>query len=255
MSYGYFGNDASLTLTLVKEELEKFSDYDIHCACEEMCSENPARREHLGKYTLMQDDLFSSSKFVCLRKKLPELIGKGHRILLFSQWTKVLDLMLNLMDFLEISCLRLDGSTAVSERQELIDKFNNDQSIPVFLLSTRAGGMGLNLTAADVCILHDLDFNPFNDLQAEDRCHRIGQQKPVTIIKMVTKGTVDEDIYKIQERKARMNEAIMEESGKKNNKKSKETEEKCAIARAAVESFLKSPKRSKDDDAEAIVID
>ena len=261
MNYGYFGNDASLTLTLVKEELEKFSDYDIHCACEEMIGENPARREHLERYTLMQDDLFSSSKFVRLREILPKLIGKGHRILIFSQWTKVLDLMLNLMEALEISVLRLDGSTAVSERQGLIDKFNNDQSIPVFLLSTRAGGMGLNLTAADVCILHDLDFNPFNDLQAEDRCHRIGQKKPVTIIKMVTQGTVDEDIYSIQERKTSMNEAIMEETGKKNNKKSKETEEKCTIVQAAVENFLKSPKRSKDDDdrkdddSDAIVIE
>ncbi len=253
MKYGYFGNDSSLTLALVKEELDKFSDYDIHCACEEMISENPARREVLGRYTLLQDDLFSSSKFVRLRNLLPDLIKKGHRMLVFSQWTRVLDLMLNLLESLELSCLRLDGSTPVSERQGLIDKFNNDQSIPVFLLSTRAGGMGLNLTAADVCILHDLDFNPFNDLQAEDRCHRIGQKKPVTIIKMVTQNTVDEDIYSIQERKARMNEAIMEEGGKKNSKNSKENEEKCAIVQAAVEKFLKSPKRSKEDDkAEAI---
>eukprot|EP00577_Skeletonema_sp_RCC1716_P002404 CAMPEP_0113411986 /NCGR_PEP_ID=MMETSP0013_2-20120614/22582_1 /TAXON_ID=2843 ORGANISM="Skeletonema costatum, Strain 1716" /NCGR_SAMPLE_ID=MMETSP0013_2 /ASSEMBLY_ACC=CAM_ASM_000158 /LENGTH=1115 /DNA_ID=CAMNT_0000298425 /DNA_START=26 /DNA_END=3373 /DNA_ORIENTATION=+ /assembly_acc=CAM_ASM_000158 len=242
MNYGYFGNDASLTLGLVKEELDKFSDYDIHCACEEMISENSARRQLLGKYTLLQDDLFSSSKFVRLRHLLPDLIKKGHRMLIFSQWTKVLDLMLNLLESLELSCLRLDGSTPVSERQALIDKFNNDQSIPVFLLSTRAGGMGLNLTAADVCILHDLDFNPFNDLQAEDRCHRIGQTKPVTIIKMVTQGTVDEDIYSIQERKARMNKAIMEENGKKKSKK--ESEELCAIALNAVENF----KRSKEDD-------
>lgn len=238
MKYGYFGNDASLTLTLVKEQLGKFSDYDIHCACEEMISENPVRRESLGKYTLLQDDLFSSSKFVRLRNLLPDLIKKGHRMLVFSQWTRVLDLMLNLLESLELSCLRLDGSTPVSERQALIDKFNNDQTIPIFLLSTRAGGMGLNLTAADVCILHDLDFNPFNDLQAEDRCHRIGQKKPVTIIKMVTQGTVDEDIYSIQERKARMNEAIMEEGGKKNNKNSKENEEKSAIVQAAFANFL-----------------
>ncbi len=247
MNYGYFGSDASLTLKLVKEELDKFSDYDIHCACEEMISENSSRRQYLGKYTLVQDDLFSSSKFVRLRELLPDLISKGHRMLIFSQWTKVLDLMLNLLESLELSCLRLDGSTPVSERQALIDEFNNDQSIPVFLLSTRAGGMGLNLTAADVCILHDLDFNPFNDLQAEDRCHRIGQKKPVTIIKMVTKGTVDEDIYSIQERKARMNKAIMEESGKKNSKK--ESQELCTIAMNAVETF----KRSKvDDEAGAI---
>ena len=172
LNYGYFGNDASLTLSLVQEELDKFSDYDIHCACEEMISENPSRRQYLGKYTLLQDDLFSSSKFIRLRNLLPQLIEEGHRMLIFSQWTKVLDLLWNLLDLLEISCLRLDGSTPVSERQSLIDKFNIDQSIPVFLLSTRAGGMGLNLTAADHCIIHDIDFNPFNDLQAEDRCHR-----------------------------------------------------------------------------------
>lgn len=99
------------------------------------------------------------------------------------------------------------------------------------------------MTSADVCILHDLDFNPFNDRQAEDRCHRIGQKKPVTIIKMVTAGTVDEDIYKIQERKARMNDAIMEEKGRGHNQKKKinENEEMCHLANAAVERYLKSP--------------
>jgi len=95
-----------------------------------------------------------------------------------------------------------------------------------------------------VCILHDLDFNPFNDLQAEDRCHRIGQKKPVKIIKMVCGGTVDEAIYSIQERKARMNEAIMEDGGGANKKKPKANDEMSRLANAAVESFLKSPTRS-----------
>jgi SWI/SNF-related matrix-associated actin-dependent regulator 1 of chromatin subfamily A len=103
----------------------------------------------------------------------------------------------------------------------------------------RAGGMGLNLTAADVCILHDLDFNPFNDRQAEDRCHRIGQKKPVTIIKLVTRGTVDEDIYSLQERKERMNKAIMDESG--NKKKSGDNDEIKEMMKVAVDRFLKSP--------------
>ena len=70
------------------------------------------------------------------------------------------------------------------------------------------------MTAADTCILHDLDFNPFNDIQAEDRCHRIGQKKPVTIIKMITKDTVDSDIYNMQERKSQMNAAIFESNSK-----------------------------------------
>jgi SWI/SNF-related matrix-associated actin-dependent regulator 1 of chromatin subfamily A len=102
--------------------------------------------------------------------------------------------------------------------------------------------MGLNLTAADICILHDLDFNPFNDRQAEDRCHRIGQQKPVTIIKMVTRGTVDEAIYSLQERKERMNEAIMDESG---NKKKSDNDDIKEIMKTAVDNFLKSPAKAK----------
>ena len=90
----------------------------------------------------MENDLFCSPKFVRLRTLLPELIGKGHRMLIFSQWTKILDLMGHLLNSLNLNSLRLDSSTAVSERQDLIDKFNKDDSIAVFLLSTRAGGMG-----------------------------------------------------------------------------------------------------------------
>ena len=256
LNYGWFGSDPSCTLQLVRDELDKYSDYEIHCAASHMIEENPPRAEHLGKYTLLESDLFCSPKFVRLRTLIPELIEKGHRILIFSQWTKVLDLMGHLLHSLNLSNhLRLDGQTAVSERQDLIDKFNKDSSISVFMLSTRAGGMGLNLTSADVCILHDLDFNPFNDSQAEDRCHRIGQKKPVTIIKMVTQGTVDEDIYRIQERKARMNEAIMEEGGKKN--KSSDSKEMCRLANAAVERFLKSPTKpeKKSEKSEVINID
>lgn len=93
------------------------------------------------------------------------------------------------------------------------------ENIPLSLSSST--NLGINLTAADTCILHDLDFNPFNDIQAEDRCHRIGQTKPVTIIKMITEGTVDSDIYNMQERKSQMNEAIFDSNSRV--KKSKET--------------------------------
>jgi len=97
--------------------------------------------------------------------------------------------------------------------------------------------MGINLTSADTCILHDLDFNPFNDLQAEDRCHRIGQTKPVTVIKMITKGTVDEDIYHMQERKRSMNTAILE-SSKKGGANESEDEDMKNVIKAAVSRFL-----------------
>lgn len=159
--YGLFGNDESLTLQLVRGELEGYSDFEVHCAALHMIEDNPSkdRKKYLEKYTLKVDDLFSSPKFVRLQKLLPELIGKGHRILIFSQWTKVLDLLGLLLDNLSMKYSRLDGSTQVSDRQGMIDDFTKDATVPVFLLSTRAGGMGLNLVAADVCILHDLDFN------------------------------------------------------------------------------------------------
>jgi len=182
--YGYFGRDETCTVDRVRQELEKFSDFDLHCAALELIEESKFRRAELERYTLSQEDLFSSPKFERLRVLLPELVGKGHRVLIFSQWTRCMDLLGCLMESLDLKFLRLDGSTKIEERQTRIDTFNEDASIPVFLLSTRAGGMGINLTAADVCILHDLDFNPFNDIQAEDRCHRIGQTKPVTVYKV-----------------------------------------------------------------------
>mmetsp|Transcript_27374 Transcript_27374/g.62837 ORF Transcript_27374/g.62837 Transcript_27374/m.62837 type:complete len:186 (+) Transcript_27374:2655-3212(+) len=180
--------------------------------------------------------MFCSPKFTRLQTLLPELISDGHRILIFSQWTRCLDLLGCLLESMHLNFFRLDGQTKIDERQIMIDKFNKDLSISVFILSTRAGGMGINLTSADTCIIHDLDFNPFNDLQAEDRCHRIGQKKEVSIIKMITENTVDSDIYAMQERKAKMNAAILDEGPKK---LSKEEEDKCVadIMSMAVKRF------------------
>ncbi|GFH51369.1 SWI/SNF-related matrix-associated actin-dependent regulator of chromatin subfamily A containing DEAD/H box 1 [Chaetoceros tenuissimus] len=230
--YGYFGRDATCTQDLVKRELQKFSDYDIHCAAAELIAERSFRSGELNKYLLQEEDLFCSPKFSRLRDLLPKLIKDGHRMLIFSQWTRCLDLLGCLMDAMNLRYLRLDGQTTISERQGLIDQYTNDTDIPVFLLSTRAGGMGINLTAADTCILHDLDFNPFNDIQAEDRVHRIGQQKPVTIIKMVTENTVDADIYQMQERKAQMNAAILQTKSSAAKKKAEMDEMKSMLDKA-----------------------
>jgi SWI/SNF-related matrix-associated actin-dependent regulator 1 of chromatin subfamily A len=99
--------------------------------------------------------------------------------------------------------------------------------------------MGINLTAADTCILHDLDFNPFNDIQAEDRVHRIGQHKPVTVIKMVTENTVDADIYKMQKRKSEMNAAILETKSSAKQKR-EDTKEMNSILKNAVTRYQMS---------------
>ncbi|KAG7363574.1 SNF2 family helicase [Nitzschia inconspicua] len=218
----------------VAEELTKFSDFHIHLTAYELLEKDQSRGSDLNRYILETEDLFCSSKFERLRTLLPDLISKGHRVLIFSSWTSCLDLLGCLMDHLNLKYQRMDGSIQSDERQRLIDQFNDDHSYSVFLLSTKACGVGLNLTGADTCIIHDLDFNPFNDLQAEDRCHRIGQKKPVTVYKLVTKDTVDSDIYKMQEMKAKMNAAIMGPSSFGDQKAKRE------ITEAAVDRFIKS---------------
>jgi len=239
--YGAFRGEGC-TKAKVAEELERYTDFRIHLTTLDLIEENELRRPELERYVLDQSDLFSSAKFVKLRQLLPGLVADGHRILIFSVWTTCLDLLSCLLEQMNLGYLRMDGSTTVSDRQGLIDKFNNDASIPVFLLSTKACGMGINLTAADTCIVHDLDFNPFNDLQAEDRCHRIGQKKPVTVIKLVSKDTVDEDIYEMQQRKAKMNAAIMESGPSESGWTKEAPKNKDVVLQTAVERFLKSPK-------------
>lgn len=240
--YGAFRGDGS-TKARIEEELSKFNDFHIHLTALELIDENPHRRKDLERYILPEQALFSSAKFSRLQNLLPTLIQDGHRILIFSVWTSCLDLLGCLVEYLGLNYLRMDGSCPSDVRQELIDKFNQDDSISIFLLSTKACGLGINLTAADTCIIHDLDFNPFNDLQAEDRCHRIGQKKKVTVYKMVTKDTVDADIYTMQERKSKMNAAIME-SGK-------EKKARRELLQNAVKKFLGNPegagKKKKGD--------
>ncbi|GMG16035.1 unnamed protein product [Phytophthora fragariaefolia] len=214
-----FGNQCSMSR--VHQELESYSDFELH----DLCVQYEAIDE-LRNLQLPMETLLASAKFDYLRKILPTLRDEGHRVLIFSQWTKLLDLLEVLMSYMDYRYLRLDGSTDVQERQGLIDTYDQDKGIFVFLLSTRAGGLGINLTAADTVILHDLDFNPTADEQACDRCHRIGQTKPVSIYKLVSENTVDHDIYKLGESKTELNHKILDklnahgDGSKKINKKS-----------------------------------
>jgi SWI/SNF-related matrix-associated actin-dependent regulator of chromatin subfamily A containing DEAD/H box 1 len=110
--------------------------------------------------------------------------------------------------------LRLDGSTAVTERQDLIDQYTQDKDIFVFLLSTKAGGLGINLTAADVAIIHDIDFNPYNDKQAEDRVHRIGQTKEVQVYKLLSENTIEEGMNVIAQEKLKLEKEVTSQESK-----------------------------------------
>jgi len=133
----------------------------------------------------------NSGKIKALVKLLDGFFEEGRRVLIFSQFTQVLDILRAVLDLKQIKYLLLTGQTAVDTRLGLVDEFNQDETIPVFLLSTKAGGMGINLTAASVVILYDQDFNPHNDKQAADRAYRIGQKRDVDVIKLISKGTIE----------------------------------------------------------------
>ncbi|GAB4819342.1 hypothetical protein N2152v2_006388 [Parachlorella kessleri] len=185
------------SLKRVIEELTGYSDYSLHAFC---YNSGPL----FADYRLNTAHLLASTKFKFLADILPKLKEAGSRPLIFSQWTAVLDIMEWLMDELRLPYVRLDGSTAVDERLATVDRFNHQADVFAFLLSTRAGGQGLNLTGADTVIIHDVDFNPQIDRQAEDRCHRLGQTKPVTVYRLITRTSVDENIYNLSQRKLKL---------------------------------------------------
>ncbi|CEI98505.1 Putative Adenosinetriphosphatase [Rhizopus microsporus] len=145
----------------------------------------------------MSNDLLYrvSGKFELLDRMLPKLQQTGHRVLIFFQMTQVMSIMEDFLNYRGFSYLRLDGSTKADDRSELLRLFN-DPASPyfVFLLSTRAGGLGLNLQTADTVIIFDSDWNPHQDLQAQDRAHRIGQTKEVRIFRLISTNSVEENI-------------------------------------------------------------
>lgn len=166
---------------------------------------------HEGLAHLCVDDacLFDSGKLAFLEDRLPRLFSQGHRVLLFSQFVRVLDLLEPLLARLGLRYLRLDGSTPTLQRQALMDAFQSDPGVAVFLLTTRTAGQGLNLTAADTVIIHDPDFNPQCDRQAEDRCHRIGQTRRVTVYRLVSADTVEVKMRRVATEKHALDQAVL----------------------------------------------
>lgn len=165
---------------------------------------------HLLPDNLLTDELREapSAKTELLKEIIEEAIDGGHRILLFSQFTSFLRILKDWLVEEEIPYEYLDGST--QDRQARVDHFNNDASIPIFLLSLKAGGTGLNLTGADTVIHYDQWWNPMVEDQATDRTHRIGQEKPVTVYKLVARHSIEERIRNLQLRKRKIFDQIMD---------------------------------------------
>ena len=137
------------------------------------------------------------------------LKGGGHRVLIYSQMTRMIDLLEEYMCYRKHSYMRLDGSSKISDRRDMVADFQTRNDIFVFLLSTRAGGLGINLTAADTVIFYDSDWNPTVDQQAMDRAHRLGQTKQVTVFRLVCKGTIEERILQRAQEKSEIQRMVI----------------------------------------------
>ena len=155
----------------------------------------------LGDHTIRSHDADygdseRSGKMQVLKELLEVWRDTGHKTLLFSQGRLTLDIIEKFIGSLGgFNYRRMDGTTPIKERQSMVDTFNNDPDIHVFLLTTRVGGIGVNLTGADRVIIYDPDWNPSTDLQARERAWRLGQKRDVTIFRLMTKGTIEEKIY------------------------------------------------------------
>lgn len=182
------------------DDLLYMSDFEIHTLTKEF--------NCLKEFALPDDLIFTSGKFIHMNKQLDELKKNGHRVLIFSQYVIMLNVMEEYLKLKNHSYLRLDGSTPVNIRQQLIDEYTEDPTIFIFLLSTKAGGLGINLTAADTVIIHDIDFNPYNDKQAEDRCHRMGQTRPVSVYRFISKGSIEQGMWQLTQEKLKLEKEI-----------------------------------------------
>ncbi|CAH2319710.1 chromodomain-helicase-DNA-binding 5 isoform X1 [Pelobates cultripes] len=152
----------------------------------------------------------SSGKLMLLQKMLKKLKDGGHRVLIFSQMTKMLDLLEDFLEYEGYKYERIDGGITGGLRQEAIDRFNAPGAQQFcFLLSTRAGGLGINLATADTVIIYDSDWNPHNDIQAFSRAHRIGQNKKVMIYRFVTRASVEERITQVAKRKMMLTHLVV----------------------------------------------
>ncbi|EEE55761.1 hypothetical protein OsJ_04298 [Oryza sativa Japonica Group] len=181
---------------------------------------NSAIRNGLEVGQQATEDVFlsliaSSGKLQLLHKLLPRLKERGNRVLIFSQMTRMLDILEDFLCSLGYKYARIDGQTSLSARQESIEEYKNiDSETFIFLMSTRAGGMGVDLPGADRVIIYDPDFNPFMDLQAQSRAHRIGQTRPVVVYQLITKCSVEEKILQKSKQKLAIENMLMNSSKK-----------------------------------------
>ena len=217
-------------------------------------------------------------KLNIVSKLLKRLKERGSRVLIFTQMTRVLDILEDFMvmrnykvsrvcfavqfqidsdadaSWAILQYCRIDGNTTYEDREEAIDSFNAPNSEKFcFILSTRAGGLGINLQTADTCILYDSDWNPQQDLQAQDRCHRLGQKKPVSIYRLVSENTIEEKIVERAQQKLKL-DAMVVQQGRLKDKDKVTKEEMMAAVRFGADAVFRSEESTiTDEDIDVIL--
>lgn len=190
----------------------------------------------------------ASGKVELMDRLLPKLKAAGHRVLIFSQMTKMIDILVEYFQYRNYKHMRLDGNTDTGTRQRLLHEFNTDKEYFIFILSTKAGGLGLNLQAADTVIIFDSDWNPQMDLQAMARAHRIGQKKQVLVLRLVTEQTAGMDGESVEESMLKTaygkldNEAMVIQAGMFNDRYDKD------LATSKMEALLTQDGDEREED-------
>ncbi len=214
------------------DEMRNGSDFWLH----QWCRDYPC----IAKFDIPDLAWMDSGKVDSMIKLVKQYKENGDRVLIFSQFSLVLDILEAVLNSSLIAFTRIDGSTKIEERQSLIDTFRDDDSITAFLLTTKAGGTGINLMYANKVIIFDGSFNPQDDRQAENRAHRVGQTREVEVVRLVTKGTVEEQIFALGQSKLTLDGRV---AGDEDSGKADEAGEK-AVSRM----LLEGTSISTDDD-------
>ena len=196
------------TLTLCRNGVE------VVQSAKQMCPQDPFHEARMRLSIAFPDKRllqYDCGKLQRLDTLLRTLQAGGHRALIFTQMTKVLDILEQFLNIHGHRYLRLDGATKIEQRQILTERFNRDNRILAFILSSRSGGIGINLTGADTVIFYDLDWNPAMDKQCQDRCHRIGQTRDVHIYRLVSEYTIEANILRKANQKRMLDDVVIQE--------------------------------------------
>lgn len=193
------------------QELKNSSDFELHLWCRDY-------PKYLAGFDIPESAELNSGKVMKLLELIAQYRKNGDRALVFTKFARIIELLQEVLTLEGIDHRVFQGATDVSERQDLIDEFNNNADIPVFLLTTGAGATGINLTSANKVIIFDLSDNPQDDIQAENRAHRLGQTQDVEVVRLISRNTIEELIYKACEKKIelanKVTGVVEEEDGK-----------------------------------------